>query len=409
MELILLENAEGLNFKNSNTVVVDCKDIKPCIGCAGCWVKIPGTCVLPDRVQHYAENITKFDTITIISKLCFGGFSYPIKRVIDRCIGYLDTFMVKSGNDMRHGKRYDHSFHLNVIFYGNTSIGEKEDATELVKACCKNYYVDSYNIEFVNSFATAYILLGGEKNDAMYMNHDDIIIPKHVDLKKKEKSIAVINASPRKKKAASEYYSNKLIEICNRLSNNEMKIDKYYWDSTKPLSGYEIMKFTEYESIVFCLGVYIDTLPSHVIQNLQRIDEYLYQYLKNHTYGPLADNIRNTRIYVLSNNGLAHGNQSIHTIQCFKNFSLKNKFNWVNGMGIGGGPVYANPKTDYLLNSDSKEVYDAFTKFCDSIVNYDQNERYSPIFTNCHIPIDDYINSINTLWKKALTRNLIDK
>lgn len=406
MELIILENAQDLSFSN-NADIIDCKDIKPCVGCAGCWVKTPGTCVIQDKAQHYAKQIIKYDTITIVSKLCFGGVSYPIKRIIDRCIGYLDTFMIESDNDIRHGKRYEHTFHLNIIFYGNATNAEKESAIELVKAFCKNYYIESYNVEFVSSFATAYILLGGNKNQAMYKNYDDIVIPKHIDTEKHKNSITVINASPRTKKAASEYYSNKLIEICNELSGNEINIDKFYWSASKPVSSDDIMKFTQYDSIIICVGVYVDTVPSHVLQNLQRIDEYLYQYLKNHTYGPLRDNIRNTKIYVVSNNGLIHGNQSAHTIECIKNFALKNKFKWVNGIGIGGGPLYANPKNEIIEKPEAKHIYDKFMEFCSSIVFFDDQKKYTPIYTNAHIPLQTYMLSINTLWKNALEKNTL--
>ncbi|MBC2575870.1 NAD(P)H-dependent oxidoreductase [Peptostreptococcus canis] len=408
MELVVLESAENIEFKEGIDLL-DCRDIKPCTGCAACWVKTPGKCIIKDKAQFFSQKIKNYDTITIVSKLCFGSVSYPVKRVLDRCVGYLDTFMIKDEDDIRHGKRYNHTFHLNVVFYGNGTEQEKNEASQFVKAFCKNYFVNSYSIEFVSAFNTAFILLGGKKIDPNLEETRDILIPKIGEVEKPKNSIAIINASPRGKKSASEFYSNKLIEICNKLSNNEFKIDKYYWGTTRPINPDEIMKFTMYDSIIICFGIYVDGPPSHIIQNFQRIDAYLYQYMKNHTYGKLGSNIRDTKIYVLANNGLIHGNQNIHSINFIKNFANKNKFTWVQGIGIGGGPLYANPKKDIIGDKNAEGVYKKLEEFSINILNYSEKISYNDIYTDAHINLDDYLNIINNIWKFALDKNKINK
>lgn len=404
MELIVFENSTNLEF-NDDVHFIDCMEISPCLGCAGCWTKTPGTCVIEDKAQHFAKKIQNYDTITLVSKLCFGGVSYLIKRIIDRCVGYLDTFMVEEDNDIRHGKRYEHSFNLNVVFYGNGTDEEKEEANQLIKSICQNYYIKSYNVEFVSSFETAYYLLGGKKVDNLPIGDDNIVIPMHKETEKPKNSIAVINTSARGKKSASEFYANKFIEVCNSITSEEIQIDKYHWSPSKPISSDEIMKFTQYDSIVLCVGIYVDTLPSHVIENLQRIDEYLFQYLKNHTYGPLADNIKNTRVYLISNNGLIHGNQSTHALNCVKYFAYKNKFKWVQGLGIGGGPLYANPKIDIMGTPEGKYTYDKFKEFCSSVINFDEEKIYNNLYTNCYMELDKYKKLLNDIWSKALHKN----
>src|SRR3712207_8352586 len=52
-------------------------------------------------------------------------------RSLDRCVGYLGTFMDVIDNDVRHTRRYDHTFRLNVIFYGQATDDEKNTATSL--------------------------------------------------------------------------------------------------------------------------------------------------------------------------------------------------------------------------------------------------------------------------------------
>ncbi len=405
MNLIIMENANNVTFSDGVTFI-DSSDISPCNGCAGCWVKTPGYCVIDDKASKYASKLVNYDTVTFISKLCYGGVSYRIKRIIDRAVGYLGTFMTEVEGDVRHEKRYEHNFHLNAIFYGNGSDEEKAEACSLIADMCKNYYITSHTIEFVSKFETAFVLLGGKKLFPEATLIDQLDIPKHKNTEKPKNSIAIINASPRGKKSASEYYPNKIVEYCTELSSSDVHIDKFYWTGTKkPLNGSQIMQFTMYDSIIFCFGVYVDSPPSHLIENLQRIEEYLYQYMKSHTYGPLGKNIKDTKIYAVSNNGLIHGSNSKHSISTIKYFAQKNGFTWVQGIGIGAGPLYSNPNMDVLSSHNSIEVHNALLTLCNNILHYNPQNNYHSIFTDGYLPLEEYKNLLNSLWKKALEKN----
>src|SRR3712207_6324375 len=117
------------------------------------------------------------------------------------------------------------------------------------------------------------------------------------------------------------------------------------------------MQFTMYDSIILCFGIYVDGIPSHIIENLQRIESYLYQYMKVHTLGELKNSIKNTRIYVVSNCGLLHGNHSRHALASMEFFSKKLGFTWGQGISIGSGPLYTNPHMDMFAVDDARHVY----------------------------------------------------
>ena len=404
MELLVLENTVGLKLPD-DIDIIDTSNMKPCTGCAGCWIVSPGQCVTKDKAQNYAKNLIKYDTITIISRLSYGGFSYKIKRFLDRCVGYLGTYMHIVDNDVRHTKRYEHTFKLNVIFYGQASEDEKETARSLVDAVCKNYYVSNSNVEFVASFKNAYTLVTGKRVDEDLLASTDITIPKHQLEEKPKNSIAIINASPKGKRAASEFYSNKLIEICEKISCQEFNIDKFYWSSARPINSDEIMKFTMYDSIILCFGLYVDGMPSHIIENLQRIDYYLYEYMRNHTLGEIGKNIKNTRLYVVSNSGLLHGNQSKHAIESLEYFSNKVGFKWGQGIGIGAGPLYTNPHMDMFAIDEARHVYAALVEFCNNILSPDDNKQIKNLYTMGHMDVDDYMNLLNSIWEKGLKKH----
>lgn len=404
MELLVLENTVGLDLPN-DIDIVDASDIRPCTGCAGCWVVTPGQCLIKDKAQGYAKALTKYNTITIISQLTNGGFSYQIKRFLDRNVGYLGTFMNIVDNDVRHGKRYDHEFKLNVVFYGQASEKEKDTARSLVDAVCKNYFVKDSEVEFVASFKNAYTLVSGKKVDEDLLSPTDILIPEHQLKDTPKNSIAIINASPRGKRGASEFYANKLIEICKKISNQDFNIDKFYWNGNKPISSDQIMKFTMYDSIILCFGIYVDSMPSHVTENLQRIEYYLYEYMRNHTLGQLGKNIKNTKIYVVSNNGLLHGNQSKHAIESLEYFANKVGFMWGCGIGIGAGPLYTNPHMDMFAVDEARHVYAALVEFCSDILTPNKDGSMKNIYTDGHMPLDEYLLLLNSIWEKGLKKH----
>ena len=44
MELLVLENTVGLKLPD-DIDIIDTSNMKPCTGCAGCWIVSPGQCV----------------------------------------------------------------------------------------------------------------------------------------------------------------------------------------------------------------------------------------------------------------------------------------------------------------------------------------------------------------------------
>lgn len=105
----------------------------PCQGCFQCWLKNPGFCVMKDRLQHAGALVGESDPLILISRLCYGSYSSPVKTVLDRAIGVsLPLFTIRGGQS-HHPLRYPARELLQVFFYGDATSQEQDVARELVE------------------------------------------------------------------------------------------------------------------------------------------------------------------------------------------------------------------------------------------------------------------------------------
>jgi multimeric flavodoxin WrbA len=102
----------GLASANVSSYRLRDLKIADCVGCFGCWVKTPGTCVIDDPAREVAAKLAQSDLFVIVSPIVFGGYSYELKKVLDRQIPTLLPFMEKYKGEIHHPLRYDkkHSF-----------------------------------------------------------------------------------------------------------------------------------------------------------------------------------------------------------------------------------------------------------------------------------------------------------
>ena len=85
------------------------RDLKvaDCVECFGCWVKTPGQCVIDDAAREIAYKMPRSDLIVYVSPVVFGGYSYELKKVLDRQISGILPFMERFKGEVHHPQRYD--------------------------------------------------------------------------------------------------------------------------------------------------------------------------------------------------------------------------------------------------------------------------------------------------------------
>ena len=105
----------------------------PCQGCFQCWLKNAGFCIMKDSLQHIGALIGQSDPLIIVSQCCYGGYSSPVKAILDRAIGGSLPFFTWRGGQTHHISRYPHRKLLRVYFYGECTKFEEEIAKEVVE------------------------------------------------------------------------------------------------------------------------------------------------------------------------------------------------------------------------------------------------------------------------------------
>jgi len=124
-----------------------------CIGCLGCWLKVPGRCLIKDEYQEMGMKLSKVDELLIISKATFGSYSSVVKNVLDRSISYVSPYFAIRNGEMHHKERYYKNLKVSAVFYGeDMTEAEKETSVDLVVANAVNLNGTVGNIDFVNSF-----------------------------------------------------------------------------------------------------------------------------------------------------------------------------------------------------------------------------------------------------------------
>lgn len=127
-----------------------------------------------------------------------------------------------------------------------------------------------------------------------------------------------INCSPKKRFCASAYFlglqrlfvkGEKVTEKLRNQSDHQRILDE----------------LTDADTVVFCLPLYVDSVPSHVLPFLKKMEFFC------------KENDLRLKVYSISNNGFIEGKQSEPLLRVFQNFCAKSNLEWGGGIGIGGG------------------------------------------------------------------------
>ena len=152
MKRFIIYDIPDVELKNDTDIFFNAEPyITPCGGCFGCWIKTPGKCVIADRAQITPECLAKCDEVVIISPIYCGGYSYKIKAVFDRSIGYLLPYFRIVNGEMHHKLRHKNSFKLTVCFYGERNAEEEEIAKAVTAANAVNFGTDDYQTLFFDT------------------------------------------------------------------------------------------------------------------------------------------------------------------------------------------------------------------------------------------------------------------
>ena len=127
-----------------------------------------------------------------------------------------------------------------------------------------------------------------------------------------------INCSPKKRFCASAYF----LALQRLFVGGEKVTEKL----RTPADHARILEqLRDADSVVFCLPLYVDGIPSHVL----RFMEGLEVFCKEHSL--------HFSVYCIANNGFIEGKQNEPLMRAFEHFCARAGLSWGGGVGIGGG------------------------------------------------------------------------
>ncbi len=127
-----------------------------------------------------------------------------------------------------------------------------------------------------------------------------------------------INCSPKKRFCASAYFLFlQSIFVGGEKVNETLRTSA---DHPRILE-----QLRDAQTVVFCLPLYVDGIPSHVLQFMEEMEVFCRQ------------SGLSLRLYCIANNGFIEGRQNEPLMQNFEHFCSRTGLIWGGGVGIGGG------------------------------------------------------------------------
>ena len=128
----------------------------------------------------------------------------------------------------------------------------------------------------------------------------------------------LINCSPKKRFCASAYFL-----FLQRLFISGQKVSEKL--RTPGDHARILEQLRDAQAVVFCLPLYVDGFPSHVLRFLEEMELFCRK-----------NNLK-LSVYCVANNGFIEGRQNEPLMQIIEHFCTRAGLSWGGGVGIGGG------------------------------------------------------------------------
>lgn len=165
--------------------------------------------------------------------------------------------------------------------------------------------------------------------------------------------IAFINGSPKVKDSASGCI---LTELKAFLENESNTISEYYFRKSQ-LSTDEIKQLTECDILVFAFPLYVDGIPSHLLNCLIQLETFFASIKEKEII-----------VYSLVNCGFFEAHQNELAIEMMENWCTKAGLKWGQGIAIGAGGMVPMMKNTPVGRGPKKNLDKAFKQLSNNIL-----------------------------------------
>ncbi|MEW9096463.1 MAG: hypothetical protein AB2417_15400 [Clostridiaceae bacterium] len=199
--------------------------------------------------------------------------------------------------------------------------------------------------------------------------------------------IAFINGSPKIKDSASGCILQELKAFLEQDSN----IISEYCFRKPQLSIKEMEQLTEYNVLVFAFPLYVDGIPSHLLNYLLQL-EMIFATIKE----------KDIIVYSLVNCGFYEGHQNKLAIEIMENWCAKAGLKWGQGIGIGAGGMLPGLKSVTIGHGPKKNLEKALKQLSNNILKGTSEEN---IFITANFPRVLYKLGAEMGWRQSIKSN----
>ncbi|MBR6403448.1 MAG: flavodoxin family protein [Eubacterium sp.] len=365
--------------------VYDNGNIKPCVGCFGCWVKTPGQCVVRDGYEKMGSLIHEAEEVVVISTYTYGCFSSFVKNVFDRSIGWVLPFFEIVEGEMHHKNRYPENKNISFIFRGNALTDEdKSAAKQYVEAACRNFRGTVKKVSFEDR-----------------------------DVKEDIEENIVGNTVADTQAASAVLDPDKIIMLNSSLRGDNANTRKFLDRIAEKLEGKaEVINIGDYMTrqeelisllasagkIVLGMPMYVDGVPSPLLRIMERLE----------SHSKSTDRNSEKKIYTVINMGFYESVQIKNTFAQVKKWSDVCGYDYSGGIGIGAGEMNGNfAGAPSGSKGPAKNANDGLDKLADIIKN---SEKTEDIYADAYkFPRALYMFMANFSWPMAGRKNGLRK
>lgn len=218
------------------------------------------------------------------------------------------------------------------------------------------------------------------------------------------KKLCFINGSPRGKNSCSQGFINEISKI---LKDKDFDIAVICAVESLRSGTTEAVfeKICNSDSIIITFPLYVDCLPSHLLEFMVGFEEFLQ---KNQNYRAVIEKNKPT-LHAIANCGFIEGNQNRHALKIVENFAKKTGLQWKFGIGVGGGEFMRATENSIPMESGMKsKIYGAFKLLAKDIEGSDTDKREN-ILIEPPIPRPLFILTANRYWITEANKNSVTK
>lgn len=311
-----------------------------CTGCFGCWVKTPGVCVADDPGREIAQTIIQSDILIFFTPVTFGGYSSPLKIMLDRIIPLVLPFFETIHGELHHQTRYARYPRLVAMgFQHHPDETEADLFRTLAGRNALNFHSPSFAAELFRA---------GEDDDTLTQKMQTVLtrqdpIPTRDDVTRffpkadtapgtvpwgGGRNALLIVGSPKVKKRATsgilgEYLLDRLKADGWQTETLTLKASLSREKGQTELCG----AVDRSDLIILAFPLYIDALPYLVTKALEIIAGH------RKTQG----NEKPQRMFALINNGFPESYQNALALAICRTFADRSGIAWAGCLAVGAG------------------------------------------------------------------------